>query len=262
MATTEATRRRHDDTPDTAEEFRRLATMPEGPERDELRKAITCAWMPVAERLARRFRNRGENQEDLVQVAALGLVKAVDRYQPDRGTAFESFAIPTIVGELKRHFRDHLWSLHVPRRVQELRNRTRSARNELLQELEGRGPTVRELAGYTGLSEEDVLLGMEAQDAYSTVSIDAPMPGYDDFSIADTIGGPDSTMELVVNRESLKPLLAELPERERRILYLRFFKDLTQTQIADIVGISQMHVSRLISRTCNDLREGLLADAA
>lgn len=258
---TEATRRRqHDDTPDTTEEFRRLASMPDGPERDELRKAVTEAWMPVAERLARRFRNKGENQEDLVQVAALGMVKAVDRYDPDRGCAFESFAVPTVVGELKRHFRDHLWSLHVPRRLQELRNRVRQARNELQQQLDGRGPTVSELAEHTGLSEAEISLGMEAQEAYNTVSLDAPLSGMDDFSLADTLGGPDSAMELVDNRESLKPLLAELPERERRILYLRFFGDLTQTQIADIVGISQMHVSRLISRTCAELKSNLLAE--
>ncbi|GGO95312.1 SigB/SigF/SigG family RNA polymerase sigma factor [Wenjunlia tyrosinilytica] len=261
MPTTEKRRRRHDDTPDTAGDFRRLAEMPDGPERDELRRTITCAWMPVAERLARRFRNRGESQEDLVQVACLGMVKAVARYDPDHGSAFESFAIPTVVGELKRHFRDHLWSVHVPRRVQELRNRTRSARVELLQELEGRGPTVSELAGHTGLSEDDVKTGMEAHDAYSTVSLDAPMPGLDDFSLGDTLGDSDPTMDLVVNREALKPLLAELPERELHILYLRFFKDLTQTQIANICGISQMHVSRLISRTCENLRTGLLADA-
>jgi RNA polymerase sigma-B factor len=254
------TRRTHDDTPDTAEDFRRLARMPDGPERDELRKKIIVAWLPVAERLARRFRNRGENQEDLVQVACLGMVKAVCRFDPQHGSAFESFAIPTVVGELKRHFRDHLWSVHVPRRVQELRNRTRAARNELLQELEGRGPTVGELAGHTGLSEEEVRLGMGAHDAFSTVSLDAPIPGLDDFSLADTLGTVDATMDLVDNRESLKPLLAELPERELRILYLRFFKDLTQTQIANIVGISQMHVSRLISRTCENLRSGLLAE--
>lgn len=261
MRTTEPRRRRHDDTPDTADEFRRLAEMPEGPERDDLRKKVAAAWMPVAERLARRFRNKGENHEDLVQVAALGMVKAVDRYDPSRGCAFESFAIPTVVGELKRHFRDHLWSLHVPRRLQELRNRTRSARTELLQELDGRGPTVSELAGHTGLSEEEVAMGMEAQEAYNTVSLDAPIPGLEDFSLSDTIGGPDRAMDLVENRESLKPLIAGLPERERRILYLRFFGDLTQTQIADIVGISQMHVSRLISRTCSDLRHRLLAEA-
>lgn len=258
---TARSRRRHDDTPDTAEDFRRLARMPRGEERDELRKAVTAAWIPVAERLARRFRNKGENPEDLAQVAALGMVKAVDRYDPDRGCAFESFAIPTVVGELKRHFRDHLWSLHVPRRLQELRNRTRLARTELTQRFDGRAPSVAEIAEHAGLTDAEVRLGLEAQDAYNAVSLDAPIPGLEDFSLTDTLGGPDRAMDLVDDRESLRPLIARLPERERRILYLRFFGDLTQTQIADIVGISQMHVSRLITRTCADLKEGLIAEA-
>ncbi len=250
----------HDDAPDTTDAFRRIVGMPEGPERERLRQQVVAAWMPMAERLAGRFRNRGEAVEDLKQVAALGLVKAVDRYDPDRGTAFASFAVPTVVGEVKRHFRDHLWGLHVPRRVQELRNRVRNARNELLRTVDGRGPSVSELAEYTGLTEEEVLLGMEAIDSFSTMSLDAELPGSDGYALLDTLGDIDPGMDAVVDREAVKPCLEQLPERERKILYLRFFDDMTQSQIAEIMGISQMHVSRLISRTCARLRAEILAE--
>ena len=250
----------HDDAPDTTDAFRRIVGMPDGPERERLRQQVVAAWMPMAERLAGRFRNRGEAVEDLKQVAALGLVKAVDRYDPDRGTAFASFAVPTVVGEVKRHFRDHLWGLHVPRRVQELRNRVRNARNELLRTVDGRGPSVSELAEYTGLTEEEVLLGMEAIDSFSTMSLDAELPGSDGYALLDTLGDIDPGMDAVVDREAVKPCLEQLPERERKILYLRFFDDMTQSQIAEIMGISQMHVSRLISRTCARLRAEILAE--
>lgn len=255
------TRQRHRDAPDTAGAFARLAELPDGAERAGLRAEVIQAWMPMAERLAGRFRNRGESAEDLRQVAALGLVKAVDRFDPARGTAFESFAVPTVVGEVKRHFRDHLWGLHVPRRVQELRNRIRGACQELLQELDGRGPTVAEVARHTGLTEEDVLLGLDAQDSFNTMSLEAELPGTDGYTLADTLGNADPGLDLVVHREAVKPLLRDLAERERRILYLRFFGDMTQNQIASIMGISQMHVSRLISRTCAELRAELLAEA-
>jgi RNA polymerase sigma-B factor len=225
-----------------------------------LRQQVVAAWMPMADRLAGRFRNRGEAVEDLKQVAALGLVKAVDRYDPDRGTAFASFAVPTVVGEIKRHFRDHLWGLHVPRRVQELRNRVRSARNDLMGTIDGRGPSVAEIAEHTGLSQEEVLLGLEAIDSFATMSLDAELPGSDGFALLDTLGDADPGMDAVVDREAVKPRLRQLPERERKILRLRFFDDMTQSQIADIMGISQMHVSRLISRTCARLRAEIMAE--
>ncbi|MFI9028325.1 SigB/SigF/SigG family RNA polymerase sigma factor [Streptomyces sp. NPDC053560] len=249
-------RHSHHDAPDTAEDFRRLVALPDGPERDELRQRVVCAWLPMSERLALRFRNRGEAAEDLQQVAALGLVKAVDRYDPDRGCAFESFAVPTIVGEVKRHFRDHMWGLHVPRRVQELRNRVRAARQELTRSVDDRGPTPEEIAEHTGMSLEEVLLGSQALDSFTTLSLDAELPGADDgYSLADTLGSSESGFDLVLAREAVKPKLRKLPEREREILYMRFFCDMTQSRIADRLGISQMHVSRIISRTCRRLAD-------
>ncbi|MDG9701422.1 SigB/SigF/SigG family RNA polymerase sigma factor [Streptomyces sp. DH37] len=251
----------HDDAPDTSAEFQRISELPDGPERDELRQQVVRAWMPMAERLARHFRNRGESLEDLEQVAALGLVKAVTRYDPARGSAFESFAVPTIVGEIKRHFRDHMWGLHVPRRVQELRNRVRASSRQLSHSLDGRTPGVREIAEHSGLTEEEVRIGSEALESYSTLSLDAELPGADDgYALVDTLGSAEPGFDLVVYRESLKPRLRKLPERERKILYLRFFCDMTQSRIAEQLGISQMHVSRLISRTCNRLHAEVEAD--
>ncbi|MFI5673909.1 RNA polymerase sigma factor SigF [Streptomyces cellulosae] len=253
----------HDDAPDTAEAFRRLAALPPGEERDVLRGKIVEAWLPMADRLAGRFRNRGESPEDLRQVAALGLVKAVDRYDPERANAFESYAVPTITGEIKRHFRDHMWTLHVPRRVQDLRNRVRFAGQELSQTISGRRPTVAEIAEHAGMSEEDVLVGLEALESFTALSLDAEMPGSEDgYSLGDALGAPDPALDTVVDRESVRSRLAALPERERAILYMRFFGDMTQSRIAEQLGISQMHVSRLISRCCGRVREQVLRDAA
>jgi RNA polymerase sigma-B factor len=253
----------HDDAPDTAERFRRLATMSPGPERDALRQELVCAWMPMAARLARQFRGRGESMEDLEQVAHLGLVKAVLRYDPSFGTAFESYAVPTIVGELKRHFRDHLWGLHVPRRVQELRNRVRAAERELTHTLDGRRPSEAEIAEQAGLTEEEVRAGQEALQSYAVLSLDAELTGPDEsFSLLDTLGADEHGYDLVVDREAVRDRLRELPERERRILYLRFFKGMTQSSIAEEIGVSQMHVSRLLSRTCSRLREQVEAGGA
>ncbi|MFE6281878.1 RNA polymerase sigma factor SigF [Streptomyces sp. NPDC057877] len=253
----------HDDAPDTTESFRRLAGLPPGAERDALRGRIVEAWLPMAERIAGRFRSRGEPYEDLRQVAALGLVKAVDRYDPGRGNAFESYAVPTVTGEIKRHFRDHMWTLHVPRRVQELRNRVRFASQELAQTAIGRQPTVAEIAARADLSEDDVRTGLEALESFSTLSLDAELPGSDDgYSLSDALGSPDPALDTVVDREAVKPRLAALPEREREILYMRFFGDMTQSRIAERMGISQMHVSRLISRCCDRVREEVLRGVA
>ncbi|MEV4784169.1 RNA polymerase sigma factor SigF [Streptomyces tuirus] len=253
----------HDDAPDTAEAFRKIASMPAGPERDALRDGIVEAWLPMADRLAGRFRSRGENFEDLRQVAALGLVKAVDRYDPERGNAFESYAVPTITGEIKRHFRDHMWTLHVPRRVQDLRNRVRSAGQDLSQTISGRRPTVAEIAAHTNLSEEDVRTGQEALESFTALSLDAELPGSEDgYSLSDALGSYDPALDTVVDREAVKARLAALPERERAILYMRFFGDMTQSRIAEELGISQMHVSRLISRCCGRVREQVMRDAA
>lgn len=251
----------HSDAPDTEAAFRRLAELEDGPERQRLRQEVVAAWLPMADRIAGRFRDRGESLEDLRQVAALGLVKAVDRYDPARG-AFESFAVPTVVGEVKRHFRDHMWALHVPRRVQDLRNRVRVARRDLVATTSGRSPTVGEVAAAAGLSEEDTLVGLDALDSFTALSLDAVAPGADDgYSLGDTLGSPDRAIDILVDRESVKPGLRRLPEREQTILYMRFFRDMTQSSIAQTLGISQMHVSRLISRCCDRLRSEVMRDA-
>ncbi|MFH8801851.1 SigB/SigF/SigG family RNA polymerase sigma factor [Streptomyces sp. NPDC017936] len=256
--TTGQSRRTHDDAPDTVRLFARLASLEEGPEREALRDEIVTAWLPMAHRIAGRFRDRGEAIEDLRQVAALGLVKAVDRFDPERG-AFESYAVPTITGEIKRHFRDRMWALRVPRRVQELRNKVRVARRELAQNPGAPEPSVADIAAHTGLTEEEVGAGLEALESFSTLSLDAELPAGDDgYSLVDTLGGPDASYDIVVDRESAKESLRRLPERERAILYMRFFEDMTQSRIADRLGISQMHVSRLISRSCAQVREEAL----
>ncbi|MEU4038116.1 SigB/SigF/SigG family RNA polymerase sigma factor [Streptomyces collinus] len=251
-------RRTHDDAPDTMALFARMAELEEGPERDELRDELVTAWLPMAHRIAGRFRDRGESVEDLRQVAALGLVKAVDRFDPSRG-AFESYAVPTITGEVKRHFRDRMWALRVPRRVQELRNRVRVARRELTQNPGTPEPTTADIAGHTGLTEEEVAAGMEALESFSTLSLDAELSsGEDGYSLADTLGASDTSYDVVVDREAAKEGLRRLPERERAILYMRYFEDMTQSRIADQLGISQMHVSRLISRSCARVRDEVL----
>ncbi|MFJ6635851.1 RNA polymerase sigma factor SigF [Streptomyces sp. NPDC091376] len=252
----------HDDAPDTAEDFLRLARLDEGSERTALRQELVRAWLPMADRLAGRFRNRGEALEDLRQVAALGLVKAVERYDPDRGGAFEAFAVPTINGEIKRHFRDHTWTVHVPRRVQNLRARVRTARQELAQTVGGREPTAAEIARHAGITEDEARAGLEALDSYNALSLDAEVQGGDDgYSLADGLGGPDPALDVVIDREAVRPRLSRLPDRERRILYMRFFRDMTQRGIAEEVGVSQMHVSRLINRCCSRLRDEVMRDA-
>ncbi|WP_329362275.1 RNA polymerase sigma factor SigF [Streptomyces sp. NBC_01483] len=258
-----AKRHPHDDAPDTTEAFRRLASLPPGRPRDTLREQIVEAWLPMADRLAGRFRNRGESLEDLRQVAALGLVKAVDRYDPELGNAFESYAVPTVTGEIKRHFRDHMWTLHVPRRVQDLRNRVRFAAQELSGTISSRRPTVAEIAEHARMSEEDVRAGLEALESFTALSLDAEVSGSDDgYSLGDALGSCDPALDVVIDREAVKPRLRALPERERTILYMRFFGDMTQSRIADELGISQMHVSRLISRCCHRLRDQVMRDAA
>ena len=209
--------------------------------------------LPLVQHLARRFRNRGEPYDDLVQVGTIGLIKAVDRFDNERGVEFSTYATPTIVGEIKRHFRDKGWAVRVPRRLQELRLQLTTATSELSQQL-GRAPTVAELALRLAISEEEVLEGLESANAYATVPLDegsddeGSSPGY-----LDTLGEDDEALEGVEYRESLKPLLAQLAPRERHILMLRFFHEKTQSEIAAEVGISQMHVSRLLAKTLAQL---------
>ena len=255
----------HDDAPDTAEAFRRLARLPEGSDKERLRQEIATDWLPMAHRLAARYRNRGESLDDLQQVAALGLVKAVTRYDPTRGTAFESYAVPTIDGEIKRHFRDCMWSVHVPRRVQLLRSRVRASRQELTQTAGGRTPTLAQIAEHAGLTEQEAADGLEALESFTSLSLDAQTQGPADvgpLSLGETLGAPDPAIDTVVDRETVKPQLCRLPEREREILYLRFFGGMTQSTIAEMLGISQMHVSRLISRSCSAIREEIARDQA
>lgn len=258
-----AYRVRHEDVPDTSEAFERATALPDGPEKDRTRREIVCAWLPMADRLAGRFRHRGEALEDLRQVAAIGLVKAVERYDPHRGTAFESYAVPTITGELKRHFRDRLWSVHVPRRVQELRSRVRDARDELAQRHGILAPTVAQIARHAAMTEDEVLMGVEAMDCFSVLSLDANLSvGEEGPTLGDSLGAWDEALDAVIDRESVKPRLRRLPDREKRILYLRFFHGMTQSSIAEDLGISQMHVSRLINDSCARIRREVLRDAA
>ncbi len=229
------------------------------PEYAQLRNQLVRMHLPLVEHLARRFRNRGEPLDDLTQVATIGLIKSVDRFDPDRGVEFSTYATPTVVGEIKRHFRDKGWAVRVPRRLQELRLALTTATAELSQ-LHGRSPTVHELAEKLSISEEEVLEGLESANAYSTLSLDVPDTDDESPAVADTLGAEDEALEGVEYRESLKPLLEDLPPREKRILLLRFFGNMTQSQIAQEVGISQMHVSRLLARTLAQLREKLLVE--
>ncbi|MFI8087415.1 RNA polymerase sigma factor SigF [Streptomyces sp. NPDC086080] len=240
--------------------FLELRTLQDGtPEYAELRNRLVRMHLPLVEHLARRFRNRGEPLDDLTQVATIGLIKSVDRFDPDRGVEFSTYATPTVVGEIKRHFRDKGWAVRVPRRLQELRLALTTATAELSQ-LHGRSPTVHELAEKLAISEEEVLEGLESANAYSTLSLDVPDTDDESPAVADTLGAEDEALEGVEYRESLKPLLEDLPPREKRILLLRFFGNMTQSQIAQEVGISQMHVSRLLARTLAQLREKLLVE--
>jgi RNA polymerase sigma-B factor len=240
--------------------FAELAELEEGAVRERVRGELVTMHIPLVEYLARRFRNRGEPLDDLVQVATIGLIKSVDRFDLERGVEFSTYATPTIVGEIKRHFRDKGWAIRVPRRLQELKLALTKATGELSQR-NGRSPTVAELAGHLGMTEEEVLEGLESANAYSAVSLDAPDGGDDDSpAVADSLGVTDESLEGVEYRESLKPLLERLPAREKKILLLRFFGNMTQSQIAGELGISQMHVSRLLARTLAQLREGLLVD--
>jgi len=229
-------------------------------ERTVARNELVTLHLPLVNFLARRFRDRGEPLDDLIQVGTIGLINAVDRFDDERGFEFSSFATPTIIGEIKRHFRDKGWAIRVPRRAQELRMMLNQATEELTQST-GRSPTVRELAAHLKITEEEVIDGIEAAAAYSTTSLDAHVGNDEDAStIADFMGDDDPDLGNVEDREALRPLLAALPARERQILGMRFFQGMTQGQIADELNISQMHVSRLLAKSLATLREGMLAD--
>ncbi|MFI7403272.1 RNA polymerase sigma factor SigF [Streptomyces sp. NPDC049541] len=238
--------------------FERLESLEEGTyEYSYVRNTLVELNLALVKFAASRFRSRSEPMEDIIQVGTIGLIKAIDRFELARGVEFPTFAMPTIVGEIKRFFRDTSWSVRVPRRLQELRLDLAKAGDELAQKLD-RAPTVAELAERLELTKEEVVEGMAASNAYTASSLDA-QPEEDDAegALADRIGYEDHGLEGIEYVESLKPLIAELPQRDRQILSLRFVAGLTQSEIGEELGISQMHVSRLLSRTLMRLRKGL-----
>ncbi|SDZ45254.1 RNA polymerase sigma-B factor [Micromonospora pattaloongensis] len=227
-------------------------------ERQALREDLVQLALPFAGRLARRYRGRGEPLEDLEQVARLGLVKAVDRYDPERGS-FTAYAAVTITGEIKRHFRDRTWGVHVPRRLQDLTIEVSQATAVLTTEL-SRSPTVAELAARLDTSEEDILAALESAAGYTPASLNGPVGDDGPAELGDMFGALDADLESVDDRLTVSGLLYRLPARERRILAMRFYGNYTQSDIAAEFGISQMHVSRLLSRTLTWLRQAMLTD--
>jgi RNA polymerase sigma-B factor len=218
------------------------------------REELLVRHRPLGLYLARKFTGRGESLEDLEQFASLALLKAIDRLDPERDVKFSTFATITIIGELKRHLRDKGWAVRVPRPIQELAVRLNRLMPDMTQELR-RGPTIGELAKAAGSTEDDILEALDASRAYTADSLDAPT-GDDDFSPADTLASTDDRFDSLESWQMVAPLIKRLPERERTILYLRFFEEKTQSEIAGHLGISQMHVSRLLAKTLSQLREG------
>lgn len=243
--------RAHAAAPSSSELFARWHRHGDRRARDELIER----FLPLARKLARRYISSSEPYDDLVQVASLGLVKAVERFDPSRGFAFTSFAVPTIVGELKRYFRDSGWALHVDRGAQERARRITDAQQQITART-GAAPTVSELAQYLEISEEEVLEGLQTADAYDAISLDAPLTDEDGTtSRIDTLGDEDDRLDMVDDHATIFAAARHLPRRERQILFLRFGEDLTQTEIAERVGVSQMQVSRLLRRSLQRLRE-------
>ncbi|WP_333736174.1 RNA polymerase sigma factor SigF [Streptomyces sp. IBSBF 2806] len=241
--------------------FDQLAVLEEGtPEYSYARNTLIEMNMSLVRFAAGRFRGRGpEEMEDIVQVGMIGLIKAIDRFDLSREAEFTSFAIPYIVGEIKRFFRDTTWAVHVPRRLQEARVHLARATEELRSRL-GRTPTVKELSELMSLPEEEVREARLAANGYNSSSLDATISGSEEgeSALQDFIGAEDGALELVEDFHALAPLLGELDDRDRQIIHMRFVEELTQAQIGERLGVSQMHVSRLLSRTLARLREGLL----
>ncbi|MFE4580409.1 RNA polymerase sigma factor SigF [Streptomyces chartreusis] len=241
--------------------FDRLVGLEEGThEFQYVRNTLIEMNLSLVRYAASRFRARGDSMEDVVQVGTIGLIKAIDRFEVSREVEFTTFAVPYIVGEIKRFFRDTSWAVHVPRRLQEARAELAKATEELSSRL-GRMPTTRELSELMSLSEEEVIEARKASNGYQSASLDAAVTGdaeNGESVLADLLGEEDPSLELVEDFHSLAPLIAGLDDRERRIIHLRFVEELTQAQIAEQIGVSQMHVSRLISRILKQLRAGLL----
>lgn len=227
------------------------------PHREALRAKLVTGYLPVAQHIARRFVNRGEPLDDLVQVATVGLINAIDRFAPERGSDFFSFAVPTITGEVRRHFRDLGWSMRVPRRLKDLHVSINGVVSDLAQQL-GRAPKPSEIAARLDIPVSEVLEGLEASEAYRSSSLDEMLSSEKgSATVGELVGEADAELKRVDSRQALRPVLAELGPRERTIVMLRFFGNMTQTQIADEIGISQMHVSRLLTQTLERLRTRL-----
>jgi RNA polymerase sigma-B factor len=246
--------------------FRHLKTLDEGSSAHRQRLAAICEYcLPLADHIAGRYRNRGEPHEDLVQAARVGLVKAVNRFDVDNGADFLSFAVPTMMGEVRRHFRDCAWAVKVPRNVKDLQLQVNRTTAELVQGL-GRAPTATEIAEHLGIDREQAVQAVIAGANYSTLSTDVPAKRDDEAgSIIENFGGDDAGFDKVLDMVTVRPLIAALPERQRTVLTLRFFEHMTQSQIAERVGYSQMHVSRLLATALETLRsqvrESLIAAA-
>lgn len=237
-----------------------LAWATDGPERKRRLDDVVVSQLGLARSVALRYRDRGQPTDDLVQVANLALVLAVQRYRPGQGLSFAAFAVPTIAGEVRRYFRDRSWDVRPPRRIQELRAAVHSASAELAQTL-GRDATIGELATHLGIEREDVVETLTAMDGYRSASLDAPTTDSGTGTLADLMGGPDAALEQVVDIESVRPLIASLGERDRRILAMRFFDGCTQQEIADAIGVTQMQVSRLLGQVLATLGRQALVDA-
>lgn len=244
---------------ETMRQLQRMVSLPAGdPERERIRAAVIEDHMPYARHIARRYGSHGSTSEDFEQVAFMGLVKAVDNFDPGHGTAFLGYAAPMILGEIKRYFRDSTWSVHVPRRMQELTGALHKTTDVMTAEL-GRAPTVRELAERLGVGTDELVEAMDASSAYTTASLDHPINhegAENGASLGEMIGEDDPGYDLAVDREVLRGLVEDLGERDRRILLMRFFHGMTQSEIGEKLGVSQMQVSRLITKILSGLRAG------
>ncbi|WP_330255939.1 RNA polymerase sigma factor SigF [Nocardia sp. NBC_00565] len=252
------TRRRTDSYDNIEPLFTELAELDtDDPHRVALRKELISRCLPLAEHIARKFAGRGENFDDLLQIARVGMVAAVDRFDPDHGASFLAFAVPTIMGEVRRHFRDHTWSVRVPRRLKEIQQTIVPAMDRLSQRL-GRTPTAAEIAEELGVDLVEVTQALIARNGYRTSSIDAYTGGDSEYaptSLLDTLGAEQSEFRTVEDCLVVKPLIAALPERDRQVLMMRFFESQSQIQIAESLGVSQMQVSRILARLLSSLRE-------
>ncbi|MET8653998.1 MULTISPECIES: RNA polymerase sigma factor SigF [Nocardia] len=244
--------------------FARLAEFdPDDPARAASRQDIIERCLPLAANIARRFSGRGENYDDLLQIARVGMVQAVDRFDPSYGASFLSFAVPTIMGEVRRHFRDHTWAVRVPRRLKEIQQTIGPATEKLTHEL-GRMPRAREIAEEIGAELTEVTQALIARNAYQSTPIDPTPEGGDSdntpASVLDTLGADDTNYDSVEDYLAVRPLIAALPERQRQVLVWRFFDSLTQIEIAERLGCSQMQVSRILTKTLSSLREQAMRD--